>query len=503
MADVDTQVRTQDTQQSETDHFDVLIAGAGISGIGSAVHLKEQCPGKTFAILEVKDTFGGTWETHKYPGTRSDSDLYTFGYRFKPWIGNPIATRAEIRKYLGEVIDEAELSPHIHYGHRITWCSWSSPDNRWSVEALDKASGETRHFTCGFLWMCQGYYSHDRPNMPEWPGASTYRGLLVHAMQWDPETDCKGKRVVVIGSGATAATIVPAIAEDSAHVTMLQRSPTYFFASPNENELANALREGGVDEPTIHRVVRTKINHEQKTITARCLSEPDAVKAELFATARTYLGEDYDMAPHFTPSYRPWQQRLAMIPDGDLFKAMASGKASVVTDHIDHFTETGIVLKSGQTIEADIIVAATGFNLSVMGDIPFSIDDQPLDWADTVTYRGMLFTGVPNMAWVFGYLRYSWTLRVDLMGDFICRLLNHMDEKGAGRVDVKLRPEDHNMPILTFIDDDNFNAPYLVRGLHMLPRRGDKPEWRHNQDYWSEKDDFPAIDLDGAEFAYS
>ena len=487
----------------DTEHFDVLIVGAGISGIGSAHHLQEQCPGRSFVILESKNSFGGTWETHKYPGTRSDSDLYTFGYRFKPWIGNPIATRDEILKYLGEVIEESDLDSHIRYGHLITKCSWSSESNRWTVEATDLKSGAERQFTASFLWMCQGYYNHQKPHWPDWPGTSDFQGLLVHAQLWDPKIDYSGKRIVVIGSGATAATIIPAVAADCAHVTMLQRSPTYFFASPNENELANALREGGIDEATIHRVVRTKINHDQKTITQRCLEEPEVVKEELFAMAKAYLGEDYDLSPNFTPKYRPWQQRLAYLPDGDLFQAIASGKASVVTDHIERFTDKGILLKSGELLEADIIIAATGFNLSVMGDIPFEVDGNPVNWGETVTYRGMMFTGVPNLAWVFGYFRYSWTLRVDLMGDFICRLLKRMDEKGAKRIDVKLRPEDHNMPILPWIEEENFNAPYLIRGLDQLPRRGDKPEWRHNQDYWLEKDIFPTIDLDGSEFSYA
>ena len=498
----ETATMERDPASAHNTHVDVLIVGAGISGIGSAKHVLDQCPDKSILILEAKDTFGGTWETHKYPGTRSDSDLYTFGYRFKPWIGNPIATRAEIHKYMGEVIEESGLGDRIRYGHRITGCSWSSAENLWTVEAFDKASGETQHFTAGFLWMCQGYYDHEKPYWPDWEGMADFRGQLIHAQLWDPATDIAGKRIVVIGSGATAATIVPAVAADAAHVTMLQRSPTYFYASPNENELAKALREGGIDEPTIHRVVRTKINHEQKTITQRCVDEPEVVKEELFAMARSYLGEDYDMSPHFTPRYRPWQQRLAFLPDGDLFKAIASGKASVVTDHIDRFTEGGILLKSGETIEADIIVAATGFNLSVMGDIPFVVDGKAVAWGDTVTYRGMMFTGVPNLAWVFGYLRYSWTLRVDIMGDFVCRLLTAMDAKRAKRVDVQLRAEDEEMPILPWIEEENFSAPYLVRDLHKMPKRGDKADWRHNQDYWREKDDFPAIDLDGAEFVY-
>jgi cation diffusion facilitator CzcD-associated flavoprotein CzcO len=503
MADADPQIVAKQATEGAVEHFDVLIVGAGISGIGSAHHLQDQCPEKSFVVLEAKDTFGGTWETHKYPGIRSDSDLYTFGYRFKPWIDAPIATSDKILRYMGEVIEEAGIGDHIRFGHRITGCSWSSAENRWTVEATDKASGTVQCFSCNFLWMCQGYYDHDNPYLPEWPNMGEYKGLLVHAQKWDPQTETAGKRVVVIGSGASAATIVPALASQCAHVTMLQRTPTYFLAHPNENEFADALRAGGIDEPTIHRVVRTKINYDFELLTERCKTEPDAIREELFTVARTYLGEDYDMSPHFTPSYRPWQQRLAFLPDGDMFQAIARGEASVVTDHIERFTEKGILLKSGEELEADIVIAATGFNLSVMGEIPFAVDGAAVDWADTITYRGMMFTGVPNMAWVFGYFRNSWTLRVDLMGDFVCRLLQAMDKNGARRIDVKLRAEDHNMPILPWITDDNFNPGYIQRGLHKMPKSGDKPEWMHNQHYWVEKDEIPAIDLSGSEFAYS
>jgi monooxygenase len=498
-----TQVADRPIAATSTEHFDVLIVGAGISGIGGGYHLKDQCPDKSFVILEAKDTFGGTWETHKYPGIRSDSDLYTFGYRFKPWVDDPIAKADKILRYLDEVIIENGLDAHIRYGHRITRCSWSSADNLWTVEATDKASGDVRTFTCGFLWMCQGYYNHETPYFPKWPGMENYKGLLVHAQKWDPATNTRDKRVIVIGSGASAATIVPALAGDAAHVTMLQRTPTWFYASPNEDLFAVALRGAGLDDELIHRVVRDKINHNQDLTTRMCVEQPDVVQQDLFMLAKMYLGQDYDMAPHFTPSYRPWQQRLAMIPDGDLFQAVAKGEASVVTDEIDTFTETGIRTKSGEHLEADIIIAATGFDLSVMGGIPFFVDDHKVDWADTVTYRGMMFTGVPNMLWVFGYFRTSWTMRVDLLGDFVCKLLKAMDAKGAARVDVKLRPEDHNMPILPWVSEDNFNPGYIRRGIHLLPKRGDKPEWMHNQDYWSEKDQIPAIDLDGAEFHYS
>jgi cation diffusion facilitator CzcD-associated flavoprotein CzcO len=483
-------------------HVDVLIVGAGVSGIGSAYHLQQQCPDKSYVILEMKDTFGGTWETHKYPGVRSDSDLYTFGYRFKPWVGTPVATAQAILDYMGEVIEENGIGPHIRYGHRITACSFSRQDNLWTVQATRLSDGAALTFTCNFLWMCQGYYDHERPYIPDWPGMDKYKGQFIHAQLWNPNIDYTGKRVLVIGSGATAATVIPAFAEKAAHVTMLQRSPTYFMCAENRNELADRLREIGIDEPTIHRVVRAQITHDQNLMNQRCVDEPDAVFEELKALIRHYAGEDFQFEPHFTPKYRVWQQRLAFCPEGDIFKAAVAGKLSVVTDTLQTFTEKGVRTSSGEEIEADIIVAATGFRLSVMGDIPFSVDGKPVNWHDTITYRGMMFTDVPNLLWVFGYFRASWTLRVDMLGDFVCNLLNHMDELGAKRVEVALRDEDKDMEILPWIESDNFNPGYLMRGLDQLPRRGSKPEWRHNQDYWAEREEIPAIDLDGSEFVY-
>ncbi len=488
--------------QSDYTHVDVLIVGAGISGIGSAYHLQTQCPGKSYAILEMKDTFGGTWETHKYPGVRSDSDLYTFGYRFKPWVGTPIASGQAILDYMGAVIEENGIAPQIHYGHRITGAAWDSAANLWTVSAVRSSDGAAVTFTANFLWMCQGYYDHEKPYLPEWPGMADYKGLLIHAQQWDPKLDYTGKRVLVIGSGATAATVIPAFAEKAAHVTMLQRSPTYFIAAPNQNELADKLRAGKIDEPTIHRVVRTQLMFDQDVLTRRCATEPEAVVEELKELIRAYTGPDFEFEPNFTPRYRIWQQRLAYVPDGDLFQAVAAGKASVVTDTIDTFTASGVRTSSGQEIEADIVVAATGFNLLMMGGIPFSVDGQPVDWHQTVNYRGMMFTGVPNMVWVMGYFRASWTLRVDMLGDFVCNLLNHMDARGAKRIDVALREEDHNMPLGDWIENDNFNPNYLLRGMKQLPKRGDKPEWRHNQDYWAERDEIPATDLEASEFLY-
>jgi len=488
-----------DMQKSE--HFDVLIVGAGISGVGGAYHLKEQCPGTSFVVLDALEDFGGTWLTHRYPGIRSDSDLYTFGYRFKPWIGPPVATAEEIRKYMGEVIAENDLARHIRYRHQISSASWSSRDNLWTVHASRSDTGEELVFTTRFLWMCQGYYRHSQGYTPEWKDMELFKGKIVHPQTWPEDLDLRDKNVLVIGSGATTATIVPAIAAATRHTTVLQRSPTYFYPAPNKNELADTLRELEIDESWIHEIVRRKILHDQQLMTRVCLEQGELAREQLLAGVRAYLPEEL-VAEHFTPRYRPWQQRLAYVPDGDLFKGILSGKASMVTDEIDRFTEKGVMLKSGRELQADVIVTATGFDISVLGDIAFTVDGRPLDLHDTVTYRGMMFTGVPNLLWVFGYFRASWTLRADLLADFVCRLLNHMKEKRAERVEVRLRREDRDMSLLSWIDPNNFNPGYLMRAMHLLPKRGDKPEWQHTQDYWAEKVAIPAIDLDAEEFVY-
>ena len=485
-----------------TERFDVLIVGAGISGIGGAYHLQKQCPDMSFVVPESQATFGGTWSTHRYPGIRSDSDLHTFGYRFKPWTGTPIATAAEILAYMGEVIAENDIGAHIRYRHAIAAANWSSEERLWTVEGTRTDTGESFRVSANFLWMCQGYYRHSVGYTPEWDGMDTFAGRIVHPQNWPEDLDYNNKKVVVIGSGATAATLIPAMANDCAHVTMLQRSPTYFLTGRNVNALAEELRELDIDETWIHEIVRRKILREQAAFTRRTFEEPEVVKQELLGLVRTHLGEDYDVQTHFTPSYRPWRQRVAFIPDADLFKAIRSGKASVATDEIERFTETGLQLKSGRSLEADIIITATGFYLNVLGDIAFSIDGEPLVFSDTVTFRGMMFTGVPNMAWVFGYFRASWTLRADLVADFVCRLLNHMKAKGATKVTVGLRPEDKEMPLLPWVDPENFNPGYIMRGMHLLPKRGDKPDWQHSQDYWAEKDELPAIDLDDRAFVY-
>jgi cation diffusion facilitator CzcD-associated flavoprotein CzcO len=488
--------------QSVPEHFDVVVVGAGISGVGAAYHLSQQCPEKSFVVLEGLESFGGTWLMHRYPGIRSDSDLYTFGYRFKPWTGPPIATAEEILTYMGEVIDDNDLGGHIRYGHKITSASWSSEDDLWTLEGTRTDTGDAIRFSANFLWMCQGYYRHSQGYTPEWDGMEDFGGQIVHPQTWPEDLDYKGKEVIVIGSGATAATLVPAIAGDCGHVTLLQRSPTYFIPGRNENELADLLRELDIDETWIHEITRRKILQDQADMTRRSFEEPEVVKEELLEGIRAYLGPDFDIEKHFTPTYRPWRQRIAFVPDGDIFQGITSGKASIVTDEIEKFTEKGIKLKSGVELAADIIVTATGFNLSVLGDIEFVVDDKPVDFSETVTYRGMMFTGVPNMLWIFGYFRASWTLRVDLLGDFVCRLLNHMKQTGAKKVTPRLRPEDKDMPLLPWMDPENFNPGYLMRSMNILPKRGDKPEWQHTQDYWAEKNQIPEIDLEDDVFDY-
>ncbi|MFA5122611.1 flavin-containing monooxygenase [Zavarzinia sp.] len=496
------QARVVETETAPAEQFDVVIVGAGISGVGGAYHLQTQCPGTRYVILDTLESFGGTWLTHRYPGIRSDSDLFTFGYRFKPWKGAPIATAEEILKYMGEVIEENGIDQHIRYRHKITKASWSSERNRWTLDVANLASGESFQIETPFLWMCQGYYRHDKGYTPTWPGMDRYKGTIVHPQTWPENLDYKDKTVLVIGSGATAATLVPAIAGQTKHVTLLQRSPTYFVPAQNINDMAELLRGLEVDDAWVHEITRRKILKDQAELTQVCIEQPEVAKEFLLNGVRAYLGDE-EVKANFTPKYRPWQQRVAFVPDGDLFQGIKAGKANVVTDEIETFNETGVLTKSGKQLDADIIVTATGFDLSVLGDIQFSVDGQPLDFSKTVTYRGMMFTGLPNLVWIFGYFRASWTLRADMIGDFVCRLLKHMKEKGVQRVEVKLRPEDKDMPLLPWMDPNNFNPGYLMRSMHLLPKRGDKPEWQHTQDYWMERKTLPAIDLDGAEFVYS
>jgi cation diffusion facilitator CzcD-associated flavoprotein CzcO len=489
--------------QATTEHFDVLIVGAGISGIGGAYHLLQQCPTKSFVVLETMDSFGGTWKTHTYPGIRSDSDLYTFGYGFKPWTGPPIATGEEILQYLEEVVEENDIAHHIRYEHTIETAEWSSETKLWTLKVTQTGRDEQLTFTCGFLWMCQGYYRHTDPYTPEWPGVDQFQGKVVHPQNWPDDLEYANKRIVVIGSGATAATLIPALADEAEHVTMLQRSPTFFVARPNSNELADTLRELDIPDEWTHEIVRKKILHDQQQIVDMSFKYPDLVRQELYNGVKAILGDDYDVSAHFEPAYRPWQQRIALIPDGDLFHSIAAGDASVVTDEISTFTESGIETKSGQLLEADIIVTATGFDLSVLGDIKFTVDNEPLAFSETVGYRGMMFTGIPNMVWVFGYFRASWTLRADLISEYVCRLLHHMDGRGAQAVTPTLRSEDQNMELLPWVDPENFNPGYLMRSLHLMPKQGSAGPWQHTQDYWTDKDELRVADLDDGALIYT
>ncbi len=484
------------------EYFDVLIVGAGISGIGAAHHLREQCPERSFVIVESKETFGGTWHTHTYPGIRSDSDLYTFGYRFKPWSGKPLAEADAILGYMGEVIQEDGLAEHIRYGHRVRSASWDSDEQRWNLVIERAADNSEVRTAAGFLWMCQGYYDHAKGYTPQWPGMEDFGGTIVHPQTWPEDLDYKGKRVVVIGSGATAATLIPNMADDCEHVTMLQRSPTYFWTGENRNEMADTLRALEVPEEWVHEIVRRKLLADYREIQNMSAEYPDLVKAELLSVVRQNLGEDFDVDKHFTPSYRPWQQRVAYVPDGDLFKGIKSGKVSIVTDHIERFTEKGILLKSGEELEADIVVTATGFNLCVLGKIAFDIDGEPVDFAERYTWRGLMLSDIPNMVYVFGYLRTSWTMRVDLVGDFVCRLLNHMRDAGTAVVTPVLAEDERDMPRQPWVLPEDFNPGYMQRGVDKMPRQGDREPWLFQADYYIERETMPAIDLGESSLEY-
>jgi cation diffusion facilitator CzcD-associated flavoprotein CzcO len=491
---------TDETQ--DAGQVDVLIVGAGVSGIGAAHHLREQFPGRTFVILDAQDNRGGTWWTHRYPGVRSDSDLFTYGYRFKPWRGPAIAAGDEILAYLDEVIDEDDLAGHIHFQHRVTAASWSTADRRWTVEVTREDTGRRLRYTAGFLLMCQGYYNHTRPYRPRWDGMDSFTGMIVHPQQWPADLDLTGKRVVVIGSGATAATLIPAIAGQAEHVTMLQRSPSYYFAPPANDPLAVELRALDIPEEWTHEILRRKFMAQMDLLARMSLESPSELHAFLIESMRPLLPAGFDVDKHFTPRYRPWQQRIAIVPDGDLFAALREGKASVVTDTIETFTERGIKVSSGEEIPADVIVSATGFNLSLFGDVAFAVDGAPVDFTERVTWRGVMISGVPNMAYVFGYFRHSWTLRVDLVCDLLVRLLAGMRDKGATMVTPALRQEEADMPLLSFADPDNFNAGYVMRTQHLLYKRGDHEPWTHLLEHEQERDILPKADLDDGTLTY-
>jgi len=490
------------TDSSGSEHVDVLIVGAGVSGIGAAHHLREQFPDRSFVLLDAQDNRGGTWWTHRYPGVRSDSDLFTYGYRFKPWRGPSIAAGGEILKYLDEVIEEDDLAGHIRYHHRVTAASWSTEDRRWAVEVTRADTGEQLRMTTDFLWMCQGYYNHEKPHRPRWEGMERFEGLVVHPQAWPEDLDYTGKNVVVIGSGATAATLIPAIAEKSAHVTLLQRSPTYFLALPLTHELAVTLRALDIPEDWTHEILRRAYAAQTNELARLSHEAPDELHAFLMESLKPLLPEGFDVDKHFTPRYRPWQQRIAVVPEGDLFAALREGKASIVTDTIETFTEKGIRVGSGEEIPADIVVSATGFDLSAFGDVAFTVDGEPVDFPERVTWRGIMISGVPNMAYVFGYFRHSWTLRVDLVSDLVMRLFTRMQERGATMVVPTLRPEDAGMQIRPWSDPENFNAGYVMRSQHILFKQGDREPWTHMLEHAQEMEMLPKADLDDGSLVY-
>jgi cation diffusion facilitator CzcD-associated flavoprotein CzcO len=484
-------------QVTTVEHRDVIIIGAGISGLGAACHLQRECPQKRYLILEGRDAIGGTWDLFRYPGIRSDSDLYTYGYDFKPWYGQPIATAAEILRYLHEVVEENALAPHIRFGQRVLRAAWSTRDALWTIETQNK-DGETCYFTGNFLLMCQGYYNYEGGYRPHFPGEENFKGLIIHPQAWPEELDYTGKRMVVIGSGATAATIVPAVADQVAQVTQLQRSPSYYLPVDNreEDELTKQLRALDVPKEWIHGIKLRKALAEGRLFTERALREPDVVRQELLDMTAALLPKEYDIATHFTPRYDPWKERLCLLPEGDLLKAVAAGKASIVTDQIESFVEEGIRLQSGQVVEADIIVSATGIELCATGNIEFVIDERPRQLADCWTYKGIMLSDVPNLAWIFGYIRSSWTLRSDLVAHYLCRLLNAMDAAGVRQCTPRLRPEDQTMTAKPFIDPADFAPGYMRRGVGRLPKQGDRDPWLNGQNYYTEKERLPHASFD-------
>ena len=466
------------------EHFDVMIVGAGLSGVGAAVHLHERCPGKSYVILEGRPSMGGTWDLFRYPGIRSDSDMHTLGYRFKPWRQpKAIADGPSILKYIKETAAEYDVDRHVRYQHLVTKAEWSSESATWTVEAARKDTGETARFTCNMLLMCAGYYSYREGYTPEFAGIDDFKGRIVHPQKWPEDLDYRGKRVVVIGSGATAMTLIPSMANDAAHVVMLQRSPTYVISRPDKDVIANALRRI-LPETWAYAATRWKNTTLQQLLYRRTRTKPAEVRKWLLDMVQKEL-PGYDVAKHFTPRYQPWDQRLCLVPNGDLFAAIRSGKASVETDEIERFTAKGLLLKSGKTLEADIVVTATGLNIVVLGEAQFVVDGKPVDFADTWSYKGMMYSDVPNMISTFGYINASWTLRADLTAEYACRLVNHMDAVGARVVVPRLRPSDATMPERRWIDD--FSAGYFQRSLHRFPKQGDREPWLNPQNYGKDK----------------
>ena len=453
----------------------MLIVGAGLSGIGAGAHLRMECPEKTFAIFEARAAIGGTWDLFRYPGVRSDSDMYTLGYRFRPWRDpKAIADGPAILRYIHETAQEFQLHEKIRYNHRVTHASWSAKDARWTVDV--ETENTTVRLTCNFLYLCTGYYDYEAGYTPDWPGFDRFRGTIVHPQKWPEDLDYAGKRIVVIGSGATAVTLVPAMTDKAEHVTMLQRSPTYVVSRPSVDRIANGLRSTLPDR-TAYAITRWKNILYNQFFYSLSRWRPPVMKRLIAKGVANELGDDYDIS-HFTPRYNPWDQRLCLVPDSDLFRVIREGKASIVTDEIETFTETGVQLRSGTHLDADIIVTATGLVMKIMAGLSLEVDGEPVDLSKTIAYKGMMYSDVPNLASAFGYTNASWTLKCDLTAQYVCRLLKHMDKHGysictARFNDPRVKPE-------RVVD---FTSGYVERALHTLPSQGSKTPWRLHQNY--------------------
>jgi cation diffusion facilitator CzcD-associated flavoprotein CzcO len=481
---------------NEKTEFDVIIIGAGIAGIAAARVIKENCPNHTLAVLESKPTYGGTWYIHRYPGVRSDSDLFTLGYKTKPWTGDPIASGAEIMKYMGEAIDEADLTDHIRYQRKLISASWSSLDRRWSLRVECVESGEMVTYHCRFLLMFHGYYRHEAGYVPDWPGFDKFRGQVIHPQNWPEDFHGSGKRVIVIGSGATAATLVPELADQCAHVTMLQRSPTFFLITENKNVIADRMRELGLPKEWVHETARRDMLMSQKEFFDYALANPDDAAESLIESVRSIVGADYDVEKHFRPRYNPGTQRTAFIPGGNLFHKIAEGKVTVITDEIHEFNETGILTKGGDQLDADVIVTATGFNMSLTMDICFDIDGSPVDFANEYTYYGLLTSNVPNLIFNFGYLYTSWTMRAELLANVFCKLLRFMSERGYASCTPRLRPQDEGMTQVPFIPPSLFNPGYVSRQIHQFQKQGSELPWQVQGNYFRDREIFENLNFD-------
>jgi monooxygenase len=470
------------------EHFDVLIVGAGLSGIGAGCHLRRRCPNRTFVILEGRDCTGGTWDLFRYPGIRSDSDMYTLGYSFRPWTqAKAIADGPSILRYVRETARDFGIDGHIRFQHRVISAAWSSDGAMWAVEATEGNAGKTVRFTCNFLFMCSGYYNYANGYTPKFPGTERFAGRIVHPQKWTDDVDYAGKRVVVIGSGATAVTIVPEMAKTAAHVTMLQRSPTYIVSRPAEDKMANWLRRR-LPSRLVYAITRWKNVLLGMYFFRMARTKPEAVKTWIIDMVRKELGPDYDVETHFTPRYNPWDQRLCLVPDGDLFEAIKASRASVVTDHIETFTQKGLKLRSGAELEADIIVTATGLDLQVLGGLKLTVDGRSVDLAKTFAYKGMMYSDVPNAASAFGYTNASWTLKCDLTCEYVCRLLNHMSKTGLRQCTPSRN--DHTLGEQPWVD---FSSGYVQRSIDKFPKQGTKRPWKLYQNY--------ALDLLSLRFA--